>query len=1231
MNYLLPRKLQSISRQWRPRFTSLFPALALVSGCGFASIFGIVPQADAQVAATPTSISWASVAIGNTGGQKVATLTNSGSSQITVNPVNNASFSGTNAGDFAVFSTTCGSTLAASASCTANIVFRPTATGTRTATLNFFDSAGNSPQQITVSGLGTSGTSGSVTASPTSLSFGNVNTGSTSASQTATVTNGTSSSVTLSGAGLTGTDAADFTSSTTCGSSLAASASCTASVAFKPNTTGTLTASWSITSSSSSTPLTVALSGSGTTSTGGSASASPTSLTWGNVAFGNTGGAKTVTLTNSGSSAISFSGITFTGADPNDFYATNTCGTSVAASGICTASVYFRPTTAGTRTAVLNLNDSASNSPQTVSLSGTGTSNTSGSVTTSPSSLNFGSVDVGSSSSTMSAALSNATASSITISGVSITGSDYSISSNGCGSTLASSASCSVSVIFKPTTGGTRAATLSFADSASNSPQVVSLTGSGISSSSGTATASPMSITFGSFPVDTASGTRFVTLKNNGTTTFSIRSISIPNTSDFYETTQSCGTGLAPSATCTIQVIFDPTTTGTRTATLTISDGASNSPQTVALIGTGTPAPTTSLAISPGSSSWGSQTVGTTVNKSFTLTAGGSGSLTINSITTVGVNGVTDRGTGDFKIVSNTCSSTLAAGSNPCTITVSFNPSAIGNRVALLSVADTGIASPQTAEISGNGAYSAAQCAGSGSCAITVDFGSRSGSQVPIAANILGSEYIESLPSNPNRTTVFQGGFTTARYRTQLQTIFPSSANAPSWGLLHSDMSKLQTEGVKAVIMEVENSPTFLQPKPLICGTSAETSVPTSAGSLQAGAQAWGGLVAQLVQYMDTNFPNLARYYEIWNEPNTAALCHSFAGETSAEKANDYFNIYAAAAPQIKNQWTTDHSANSNLLPIFTGGPATAGVDGNYTPLVTNSSTAPNVDFYSYHLYLGSATTIKNGMTWDIATTSTTPELYQMETNTSAGIGARFLQAYKIVASSATPLKAKTPIFYDEYNDDFAFEPDCCRNHPLYGPLYNSVAVEQVLNQVYKGAGQVPSNMIYFAAAQNTFCILGIIDSAMDCSKAATEAQAQPYPQWYTYKLIFNPSYLDLQDGGHMATSVTLSPGALSSGLLATAFYTPPPVSTDSILIINSLGTSFSGVTLQINNSGLSSPTSTLYALNAECTSSADPQTCAFAPNAYISSWPATTIPVSGGTQVTFDIPAHSVLAISLK
>jgi hypothetical protein len=100
---------------------------------------------------------------------------------------------------------------------------------------------------------------------------------------------------------------------------------------------------------------------------------SPLSLAFGNQAQGNASAAKTVTLTNSGNLILHLSSITLAGTNPMEFVETTTCGATVAAGGgTCTISVKFQPSTAGAKSAIVNIADDAAGSPQKITLSGTG-------------------------------------------------------------------------------------------------------------------------------------------------------------------------------------------------------------------------------------------------------------------------------------------------------------------------------------------------------------------------------------------------------------------------------------------------------------------------------------------------------------------------------------------------------------------------------------------------------------------------------------------------------------------------------------------------------------------------------------------------------------------------------------------------------------------------------------------------------------------------------------------
>lgn len=222
-----------------------------------------------------------------------------------------------------------------------------------------------------------------MTVSPTSLNFGVQPATVTSAPQTVTLMNNTSDPIPFANGDLsfTGTNAGDFASpSNTCGASIAAGASCTVNVTFTPATTAaesaTMVITVMITGGGVTTPQTfdVGLSGTGSAAAPG-VGLSPTSLVFGGQLLTTTSAAQTVTLTNTGTGALTINSIAASG----DFAETSTgasaCPVSpatLAAGTNCTISVTFAPTAVGARKGTLTITDNAGGSPQTVPLSGTG-------------------------------------------------------------------------------------------------------------------------------------------------------------------------------------------------------------------------------------------------------------------------------------------------------------------------------------------------------------------------------------------------------------------------------------------------------------------------------------------------------------------------------------------------------------------------------------------------------------------------------------------------------------------------------------------------------------------------------------------------------------------------------------------------------------------------------------------------------------------------------------------
>jgi hypothetical protein len=264
--------------------------------------------------------------------------------------------------------------LAAGASCTISATFTPSATGTRTASVQVTDSASDSPQSVGLSGTGASA-GPTVSLSPSSLSFGSQLVGSTSAAQSVTLTNSGNAGLSISNIALGGTNAGDFAQTNTCPSgstTLAAGASCSISVTFAPSAAGTRSASLQITDNASGSPQSVALSGTGSAP---GVTLSPSSLSFGSQVVGKASAAQSVTLTNSGNAALSISNIAMGGTNAGDFAQTNTCPSSpstLAAGASCSISVTFTPSATGARSAGVQVADNANGSPQTVALSGTG-------------------------------------------------------------------------------------------------------------------------------------------------------------------------------------------------------------------------------------------------------------------------------------------------------------------------------------------------------------------------------------------------------------------------------------------------------------------------------------------------------------------------------------------------------------------------------------------------------------------------------------------------------------------------------------------------------------------------------------------------------------------------------------------------------------------------------------------------------------------------------------------
>ena len=628
---------------------------------------------------SPGSLNFNAAVLNTTTAAQTITLLSNGTAPLNVSSI---ALTGANAGDFAQ-TNNCPGTLGINASCTISVTFTPSATGTRNASLTVTDNATGSPQSVTLVGIGQTTAAPVVTLTPTSVSFGTLTVGNTSVAQTVTLTNNGALALTLSSIAVTGTNAGDFAQSNLCPSTLAVGSSCAITVTFTPAAGGSRSGALTFTDNAVDSPESVALSGTGAVPTiyfsdgfeSGNLSAwtlshadsTGTATVQSNIV---NSGLEAAALTNSSGqyvylytalpggpqsqtftrfyfqlSSLSNGSILAIARNANggntwemdydagrkglDLYFWNSSGgtyTIFTPTNALTANTWYyvevqdtQTTTGqaefwlnGTSVGVVNADLSNANpyarlmlfngAPGTFYFDDVQVANIyngpvapAPAVTLNPTSLNFGSQGVGTTSVPLTVTLANRGNAPLNISSITITGPNAGdFSDNGadleCPATLSANATCTLDLTFTPSALGARSATLTLTDNAQNSPQSVALSGLGVTPGPG-AGVSPTSLSFGNQNVGATGVAQTIALTSNGTQPLSNISISISgaNAADFAQT-NTCPTGsssLAVNTSCTINVTFTPGAAGSRSASITIADNATSSPQSVSLSGTG--------------------------------------------------------------------------------------------------------------------------------------------------------------------------------------------------------------------------------------------------------------------------------------------------------------------------------------------------------------------------------------------------------------------------------------------------------------------------------------------------------------------------------------------------------------------------------------------------------------------------------------------------------------------
>lgn len=652
-------------------------------------------------------------------------VTNRGASRLHISEV---VLEGFHLDDFVVSDNTCTrSVLESEGDCLIQVQFTPKGEGPRSAQLVITDNARDSPQRVTLSGVGVEQPAAVARTeiAPAPVDFGSQEVSRPPSTRTVRVTNVGTGPLEVHRVAVRTADEREFTvlGETCTGAPIPPDRDCTILIQFTPQDRGARAAQLIIAHSAADAPQAVALSGVGTVEKSPvpapRVEIAPSPVDFGQRDMGQPGIRLTVRIRNPGTAPLEVKSMTISGPAERDFtVAEQRCTQAVLGPGAtCTVLVEFTPRVRGLRSAELVLADNAVGSPHQVGLRGAGEERPAPTpvprVEITPNPVDFGRREVGQAGPTQTVRVGNSGTAPLQVRNVRPSGSEageFDVRSETCTrGPVASGTSCAVVVEFTPRGRGVRSGTLVLADNAAGSPHQVGLNGVGEESPKPDplprVEITPNPLEFGRREVGRPGLRQAVRMSNVGTGPLVVTSVRARGAEapEFDVTSETCTQGVVASGSaCTIVVEFTPRGSGVRTAELLLADNAAGSPHQVGLRGSGEagrgPAPVPRVEFAPNPVDFGRRELGRPgARRTVQVSNVGAGPLLVRSVRPTGAEA------GEFDVLSETCTRGAITPGASCTVAVEFTPRARGVRGAELLVVDNAAGSPHPVGLRGVG------------------------------------------------------------------------------------------------------------------------------------------------------------------------------------------------------------------------------------------------------------------------------------------------------------------------------------------------------------------------------------------------------------------------------------------------------------------------------------------------------------------------------------------------